>query len=116
MYKFIRFFEFAKEIFDNEKVAKKASQIMLGILQAQSPRISDIADKMLGKEAANYKKVQRFLEQEDTQGVLKRLFAELSSLSFIFFRKWSLAKMSDLLSQLKFQRSKPPYLYRMVVD
>ena len=76
MYKFIRFFEFAKEIFDNEKAAKKASQIMAGILQAQSPRISDIADKMLGKEAANYKKIQRFLEEEDTQGVLKRLFNE----------------------------------------
>ena len=63
MYKFIQFHKFAKEIFDDENAAEKASQIMSGIIQAQSPRISDIADRMPGKEAANYKKIQRFLQQ-----------------------------------------------------
>jgi len=76
MYKFIPIFEFAKQLFDDQNTTKKASQIMEGILQAQSPRITDIADKMPGKEASNYKKIQRFLKQEDISTNLKRLFNE----------------------------------------
>lgn len=76
MYKFTRIIRFAKSIFDDEKTARKASKIMEGILEAQSPRISDIADKMRGKEAGNYKMIQRFLKQEDVMEGLKRLFNE----------------------------------------
>jgi len=76
MYKFIPIFEFAKELFDDRNTAKKASQIMEGILQAQSPRISDIADKMSGNEVSNYKKIQRFIKNEDIPVLLKRLFNE----------------------------------------
>lgn len=76
MYKFTQIYKFAKYIFDDEKAAKKASQIMEGILEGQSPRISDIADKMPGNEAANYKKVQRFLKQENIAEALNRLFNE----------------------------------------
>ena len=68
--------KFAKAIFDSEKAAKKASKIMEGVLQAKSPRISDIADQMKGAEAANYKMIQRFLKCEDLQEVLRRLFNE----------------------------------------
>ena len=78
MYKFIKFFQFSKEIFDNTSATKKASKIMEGILEARSPRISDIADKMPGSQEASYKEVQRFLEEEEPREVLKRLFNDLS--------------------------------------
>ena len=73
MYKFIRIQRFAKQLFDDDKKAKQASEIMEAILEAQSPRISDIADKMKGGEAGNYKKVQRFLKSTDTHRALQRL-------------------------------------------
>jgi len=76
MYKFMQIEKFAKVIFDSEKTARKASKIMEGLLQSQSPRISDIADQMAGNEAANYKMVQRFLKKEYLQEVLQRLFNE----------------------------------------
>ena len=76
MYKFIQILDFAKLIFDDEKAANTASQIMEGILHAQSPRISDVADAMPGNEAGNYKKIHRFLKQENLLFVLNRLFNE----------------------------------------
>ena len=76
MYKFIQILNFSKLIFDDEKSTTKASQIMEGILQAQSPRISDIADAMPGNEADIYKKVQRFLKHENLDDGLNRLFNE----------------------------------------
>ena len=76
MYKFMQIEKFARVIFDTDETAKKASKIMEGILQAQSPRISDIADQMAGNDDANYKMVQRFLKQENLQEVLQRLFNE----------------------------------------
>jgi DNA repair exonuclease SbcCD ATPase subunit len=78
MYKFMQIEKFAKVIFDSEKAARKASKIIAGVLQAKSPRISDIADQMKGAEAANYKLTQRFLKQEDLQTALQRLFNEES--------------------------------------
>jgi len=76
MYKFMQIKKFAKVIFDSEKTAEKASRIMEGMLKARSPRISDVADQMVGNEAVNYKMVQRFLKHEDLQEVLQRLFNE----------------------------------------
>jgi len=76
MYKFTRIIKFAKSIFDDKKTARKASKIMAGILEAQSPRISDIADKKPGNEAGNYKMIQRFLKQENIPELLNRLFNE----------------------------------------
>ena len=49
MYKHMRIQEFAKQLFSDEKTWKKASEIMIGILEAQSPRLSDIADRMPGE-------------------------------------------------------------------
>ena len=76
MYKFMRILEFAKRLFGNEKSAEKASEIIEAILEAQSPRISDIADKMPGNYDASYKKIQRFLKSEDLLSVLHQLFNE----------------------------------------
>jgi hypothetical protein len=76
MNKFIRISEFAKHLFTDENTAKQASEIIQGILETRSPRLSDIAAKMLGTEAACYKRIQRFLQENDPQMQLKMLFNE----------------------------------------
>jgi hypothetical protein len=74
MYKFIQIQRFANLLFDDEKIANKASRIMLGILKAKSPRISRIADEMPGGYEANYKMIQRFLKSADLKTPLQRCF------------------------------------------
>lgn len=73
MYKFMQIQRFAKSLFEDDRSATQASEIIEAILEAQSPRISEIADRMKGTAAGNYKKVQRFLKRVDTQEALKRL-------------------------------------------
>lgn len=48
MDKCIRIFEFAKQLFAEQKTAQQASQIMEGIMRVRSPRLSDIAASMPG--------------------------------------------------------------------
>lgn len=76
MDKFTRISEFTDQFFDNLKVSQQASEIIQGILETRSPRISDIASRMPGSEAACYKRVQRFLDQNDPCQELKLLFNE----------------------------------------
>jgi hypothetical protein len=76
MNKFIRISEFVQSLFLDEKTAQRASQIIEGILTAHSPRLSDIAARMPGEEAACYKRIQRFLQDTDPQEVLRLLFNE----------------------------------------
>ena len=76
MYEFIRTAEFARELFDREEEAEKAGEIIQAILEARSPRLSDISQRMKGKPAANYKRIQRFLERSDPREVMMRLFQE----------------------------------------
>lgn len=76
MDKCIRIFEFAKQLFPDQKTAQRAGQILLGIMEACSPRLSDIASKMPGQTAANYKRIQRFLHEHDPREALKLLFNE----------------------------------------
>lgn len=57
---------------DNDKVAS----IVKGILDAKSPRISDISNAMEGNPTANYKTIQRFLDNNDPRENLHRLFNE----------------------------------------
>jgi hypothetical protein len=45
-------------------------------MNARSPRLSEIARAMGGNEAANYKCIQRFLDDHDPREVLLRLFRE----------------------------------------
>lgn len=47
---------------------------MEAILAAQSPRLSNIAEEMVGRSDSNYKSIQRFLHRADLQDVLIRLF------------------------------------------
>jgi hypothetical protein len=67
---------FVQDLFDDRVAAKKATQIVSGILKARSPRLSEIARAMKGNEAANYKGIQRFLAVNDPREVLGRLFRE----------------------------------------
>jgi len=76
MDKFIRIFEFAQQLFGDSKTAKQASQIIEGIVEARSPRLSEIAAKMPGNTDASYKRLQRFLQGNDPQTSLKMLFNE----------------------------------------
>jgi hypothetical protein len=76
MDKCIRISMFAHQLFPDQKAAEQASQIMRGILEARSPRLSDIAAKMPGETAACYKRIQRFLREQDPQATLKMLFNE----------------------------------------
>ncbi|MGA2669783.1 MAG: transposase, partial [Ignavibacteria bacterium] len=62
MNKFTHLLGFVQCLFDEEKEAKRATGIIQGIIQGHSPRLSDISREMRGNEAANYKKIQRFLQ------------------------------------------------------
>jgi hypothetical protein len=76
MDKFIRIFEFAQQLFSDHKTAKQASQIIEGIMEARSPRLSEIAAQMPGNADASYKRLQRFLQANEPQATLKMLFNE----------------------------------------
>jgi hypothetical protein len=76
MDKFIRIFEFAQQVFTDRTSAQQASEIIQGIMEARSPRLSDIAARMAGNEAASYKRIQRFLDENDPQEALRMLFNE----------------------------------------
>jgi hypothetical protein len=74
MNKFTHLLGFVESLFDDKKTAKKAAEIIKGMIQAHSPRLSDISREMRGNEAGNYKKIQRFLESNEPQEALLRLF------------------------------------------
>jgi hypothetical protein len=74
MNKCIQAAAFLKSLFDQDHLAAKAAIIIEAILAAGSPRLSEIAQHMPGKEAANYKLLQRFLQQVDVKALLGRLF------------------------------------------
>jgi hypothetical protein len=68
--------EFAEQLFDQPKVARQAGAIMQAILACQSPRISDIASRLAGRQAAAYKRVQRFLQESEPKQALRLLLNE----------------------------------------
>jgi hypothetical protein len=74
MFELISFEGFAQELFDRQAV--KAARKTLGMLEARSPRLSDISHRMSGSPAANYKAIERFMEQADPKAALQRLFQE----------------------------------------
>ena len=59
-----------------DKENDKAAHIVKGILDSKSPRISDISNAMEGNPDANYKAIQRFLDNNDPRENLHRLFNE----------------------------------------
>ncbi len=76
MDKFINFSTFMRYILDDEKLAEQGAKIIRALLEAQSPRMSNIAEKMKGKGASCYKMIQRFLAKVDLKQVLLRFYQE----------------------------------------
>jgi len=76
MLKFINISEFMRYLFDDEDQALKAAKIIRALLKAQSPRLSNIAEKMEGKSDTCYKAIQRFIARADIKRQLLRLFQE----------------------------------------
>ncbi|MCZ2121197.1 MAG: transposase [Anaerolineales bacterium] len=66
--------EFMQTVFDKKRTAERASEIGEAILAGRSLRMTDIANQMPGNTDAAYKRIQRFLEQEDACEVLGRLY------------------------------------------
>ena len=48
------FLLFAQLLFDSDDLARKGAILLKAILEAQSPRLSEIAQKMPGTPAVNY--------------------------------------------------------------
>ena len=69
--------EFIDQCFDRD--TEKAASIIKGILDARSPRISDISNAMEGNSDANYKSIQRFIDKNDPKGSLQRFYDADSS-------------------------------------
>ncbi len=70
----INFWSFARHMFDSPAVARPASEILRAILLARSPRLYEIARQMPGNSDSAYKRLQRFLRQNDPRLGLARLF------------------------------------------
>jgi hypothetical protein len=71
---FIRIGEFMQHLFDQEATAAQAARIVAGILEARSPRLTDVSQHMSGTPSANYKAIQRFIAHADLKAALRRLF------------------------------------------
>ena len=69
--------QFTDQCLDGE--TQKAARIIKGILDARSPRISDISNAMEGNPDANYKTIQRFIDKNDPKEALHRLYDEDSA-------------------------------------
>jgi hypothetical protein len=67
---------FTDQCFDRE--SEQAARIIKGVLDSRSPRLSDIADAMDGNYDANYKAIQRFIEDDKPKEALNHLYNEES--------------------------------------
>lgn len=69
-------YRFTQYLFDDERLARQAAEIVRAILAAQSPRLSEIARHMSGGYERNYKRLQRFLQAADPQMALARVYQD----------------------------------------
>jgi hypothetical protein len=76
MFKCIQLCDFLNHLFDQEALIPKAAIILQALLEACSPRLSRIAEKMPGCPETNYKTIQRFLARVDLKAALLRFFQE----------------------------------------
>ena len=76
MDKCIKFCKFMRYLLDDESLAEKGAVIIKALLEAQSPRLTNISEKMAGNSVSNYKVIQRFLKQVDLKKLLMRLYQE----------------------------------------
>jgi len=68
--------EFTRLLFDRQEWAKKAALIILGIMRARSPRLTEIARALPKGFFANHKMIYRFLTRVPLKEPLMRLFRE----------------------------------------
>jgi hypothetical protein len=66
MNKFINYTEFMHYLIDDREKAEKGGEIIQGILAAKSPRLTRIAEEMVGQSESNNKVIQRFIEEQVT--------------------------------------------------
>lgn len=76
MNKFIKVLKFIRYLIDDEKLVKRGAEIIEALLEAQSPRMTNISEKMTGTSERSYKVIQRFIKQVDLKQVLLRLYRE----------------------------------------
>jgi hypothetical protein len=76
MDKCTNFHEFMQYVVDDERLAQQGAAIVKGMLEAQSPRLSNISEKMEGNSSRNYKVIQRFLKKVDLKRSLLRFYQE----------------------------------------
>ena len=76
MFKFTNLSTVLGYLFDQERWASKAALIVQAFLEARCLRLSQIAEKMTGTAAANYKSIQRFLKEVDLKASLLCLFQD----------------------------------------
>ncbi|MCJ7530507.1 MAG: transposase, partial [Anaerolineales bacterium] len=76
MDKWINFTEFMRYLLDDEGLVGKGAKIIRGLLEAQSPRLTNISEKMAGNSESNYKVIQRFIKKVDMKKLLMRLYQE----------------------------------------
>jgi len=76
MDKCIKFQGFLRYLMDDEELVEKGAKITKALLEARSPRITDISEKMAGKSSSRYKEIQRFLNKVDLKQALMRLYQE----------------------------------------
>jgi hypothetical protein len=76
MNKCINFRRFLRPLIDDEKLVKQGAEIIKALLEAQSPRLTNISEKMAGNPDRGYKTIQRFMKKVDMQRLLLRLYQE----------------------------------------
>ncbi len=99
MNKCINFCRFWRYLVDDEKLVKQGAEIMKAILEAQSPRMTNISEKMEGKSDRGYKTIQRFIQQVDLKKQLMRFYAE--NAEFV---------MGDPTEMKRYKAAKTPYV------
>jgi hypothetical protein len=68
--------EFCQFLFEDDKQAETASQIIHAVLDARSSRLSDLSHKMPASPDAKTKRAQRFLATAEPRTALHRLYWE----------------------------------------
>jgi hypothetical protein len=76
MNKCINFRRFLRPLIDDEKLVKQGAEIIKALLEAQSPRLTNISEKMAGNPDRGYKTIQRFIKKVDMKRLLLRLYQE----------------------------------------
>jgi hypothetical protein len=76
MDKCINFCEFWRYLEDDERLVKQGAEILKALLEAQSPRLTNISAKMSGNSERNYKTIQRFLKRLDLKQLLLRFYQQ----------------------------------------